>query len=154
MTTESLKKSEAMCLKALNEMCDVLAKALPRDPSALMAGIKASPDVPDYTPEQVVQARGGSEAPINRTAEDDMPQGGAQDLPSIDPNTARDLSMFTPEHLHSIVQHASENIAKALMESIKQHNVNLDPGKVGSPDIHKRMTTGKLVSSIRQPPRQ
>jgi len=129
--SEQLKKSEALCLKALDDMCEMLAKAMPSQ-SRMWAGVKPSKNVPDMSLEQVQQARGSiapieSEVPSQEDPQQDETQGDPE-LPNIDPSVVRDLSGYTPDHLHGIVQHASRNIANALMESIMAHQQE-NPGK-------------------------
>jgi hypothetical protein len=83
--------------------------------------------VPDYSAEQIQQAR-GSVAPIGDPspepevpAQTDPAEAQSSELPGIDPEVARDLSEYTPEKLHSIVQLASKHIADALMQGILKH---------------------------------
>jgi hypothetical protein len=130
MTNEKLRKSEAMCLKALDDMCEMLAKAMPSQ-SPMWGGVKASPNVPDLQDEQIFAAR-GSEAPLTGQEDSQQPQPeeaaaagqGDPELPSVDPEVVRDLGAYTPEHLHSIVQNASQQIASALFDSIMAHQGN------------------------------
>jgi hypothetical protein len=125
---EQLKKSEAACLQALDDMCEMLAKA--SGASNLLTGIKARRWAPEVSPEQIYQARGQVE-PIRDQPRDNNPTEATlnePEMPTIDPNVARDLSQYTPEHLHSIVQHASKKIASAIMEGMVAHQ-QTNPGK-------------------------
>lgn len=122
---EQLKKSEVACLQALDDMCEMLAKAMPS--SGLLAGIKARRWAPEVSPEQIYQARGQVE-PIRDQPKEPEQEMNEPEMPTIDPQVTRDLGQYTPEHLHGIVQHASKKIANALMEGIMAHQQN-NPGK-------------------------
>jgi hypothetical protein len=123
---ENLKKSEAACLKAINEMCDVLAKAMPM--SGMMAGVKPTRNVPDYTPEQIAQARGSNE-PMMSEPEQEVPaqefpaEAQSSDMPGIEPEVASDLSQYTPEKLQEIVSHISKHLADHFAEAIMKRQL-------------------------------
>lgn len=128
-------------LMAINEMCEVLEKALgteKTDPRGYLAGVHATQSVPDYSPEQIFAAR-GSEMPV----EDTPPEVESQEqprrdaLPEVPQEVVRNLEEYTPERLHAIVQHASKSIADALIHSIMAHRAPdafISPVKAGKPD--------------------
>jgi len=101
-------------LKALDGMCDVLMKALPSQQGSMLSQIKASPNVPDYSPEQIIQARGGSEAPLVDEPSEPT-EGIPQETMPVAP-AETDLSQYTPEKLHEILTRALPHIVKILSQ--------------------------------------